>query len=147
MASEFRCNRIVAFHETDMAGIVHFAVFFQWMEATEHEFLRSLGLSVMQEHQGRTYGWPRVAVSCDYFLPIRFEDTIEQDLLVVKKGRKSITYGITFLRNGQACARGRVTAVCCRQGADHSLEAVEIPAFFGDKIEVAPARDDEDGAA
>ena len=147
MASEFRCNRIVAFHETDVAGIVHFAVFFQWMEATEHEFLRSLGLSVMQEHQGRKYGWPRVAVSCDYFLPIRFEDTIEQHLRVVKKGRKSITYGVTFLRDGQACARGQVTAVCCHHGSGNSLEAVEIPAFFGDKIEVAPTRDDEDGAA
>ena len=28
-----------------MAGIVHFANFYRWMEETEHEYFRSLGLS------------------------------------------------------------------------------------------------------
>ena len=41
-----RTSRRVEFCDTDMAGIVHFANFFRWMESAEVEFLRSLGLSV-----------------------------------------------------------------------------------------------------
>ena len=32
---------------TDMAGIVHFSNFYKWMEQCEHEFFRSLGLSIV----------------------------------------------------------------------------------------------------
>ena len=44
MAHEFELRRRVDFHETDMAGIVHFSNFFRLMESTEHEFFRSLEL-------------------------------------------------------------------------------------------------------
>ena len=40
MATPFRVTRRVEFHETDMAGIVHFSNFFRYMEFAEVEFLR-----------------------------------------------------------------------------------------------------------
>ena len=46
MGFDFTHQRQVEFAETDMAGIVHFANFFRWMESAEHAFLRSLGHSV-----------------------------------------------------------------------------------------------------
>src|SRR5213078_989612 len=46
MPAVFRTTRRVEFADTDMAGIVHFANFFRYMESAEHEFLRSHGLSV-----------------------------------------------------------------------------------------------------
>ena len=52
MPCEYRTRRRIEFVDTDMAGIVHFARFFVFMEAAEHEFLRSLGLSVHLEHDG-----------------------------------------------------------------------------------------------
>ena len=42
----FTTTRRVEFGDTDMAGIMHFANFFRFMEAAEPDFLRSLGLSV-----------------------------------------------------------------------------------------------------
>ena len=39
-------TRSVEFAETDLAGIMHFTNFYRWMEVCEHEFLRSIGLSV-----------------------------------------------------------------------------------------------------
>ena len=45
--SWFRCRRIVEFRDTDAAGIAHFSAFFFWMESTEHEFLRELGVRVV----------------------------------------------------------------------------------------------------
>jgi acyl-CoA thioester hydrolase len=44
MASRYIHRRRVLFHETDMAGIVHFSNFFKYMEEAEHSFMRSLGL-------------------------------------------------------------------------------------------------------
>ena len=40
MADPFRTTRLVEFGDTDMAGIVHFANFFRYMESAEHAFLR-----------------------------------------------------------------------------------------------------------
>ena len=46
MAKTFTTQRMVEFSDTDMAGIMHFASFFHYMESVEHEFIRSLGLSI-----------------------------------------------------------------------------------------------------
>ena len=39
--STFTTTRRVEFGDTDMAGIMHFANFFRFMESAETEFLRS----------------------------------------------------------------------------------------------------------
>jgi acyl-CoA thioester hydrolase len=65
MPSEFRLTRTVEFHETDMAGIMHFSNFFRWMEACEAGFYRSLGLPLISFVPGNVVGWPRVSASCD----------------------------------------------------------------------------------
>ena len=64
MAPEFTARRVVEFHETDMAGIVHFANVFRWMEATEHAFFRALGTKVHTNEGGRMQGWARVHAEC-----------------------------------------------------------------------------------
>ena len=46
MASEFRTRRFVEFADTDMAGMVHFAHYFRYMESAEHEFFRSQGFTL-----------------------------------------------------------------------------------------------------
>src|SRR5262249_38318741 len=68
----FRTTRRIEFADTDMAGIVHFANFFRFMEVAEVEFLRSRGLSVMATIEDRTISFPRVAASCDFLRPVRF---------------------------------------------------------------------------
>ena len=65
MAEPFRVTRLVEFGDTDMAGIAHFSVFFRYMEAAEHAYLRSLGLSVAMEWEGERVGFPRVSAACD----------------------------------------------------------------------------------
>ncbi len=46
MTTPFTTTRRVEFGDTDMAGIMHFANFFRFMESAEIDFLQSLGLSV-----------------------------------------------------------------------------------------------------
>ena len=137
MASQHRTRRTVEFADTDMAGIVHFSRFFAFMEATEHDFLRSLGLSVTLEWEGKQLGFPRLTADCEYLSPARFEDELEIELTVERRSEKSIAYGFNITRDATHIARGHIVVACCICHADNSLESVAIPEFIADKIEVA----------
>ena len=96
MAKQFVIKRRVQFAETDAAGVLHFANYFKFMEEAEHAYWRSMGLSVITADRGRQVSWPRVATSCEYFHPARFEDELELVLDVEKVGRRSLTYKVAF---------------------------------------------------
>lgn len=138
MPSEFSLTRQVEFHETDMAGIMHFANFFPWMECCEAAFYRSLGLPLISFVPGQIVGWPRVSVSCQYRAPLRFNDTAEVKLFVKKLGTRSITYVFQFRKGAELVAQGEVTAVCVTSDATGGMVAQPIPADVRAKIQVAP---------
>ena len=131
----FRTTRRVEFRDTDAAGIVHFSVFFLWMEQVEHEYLRHVGLSVMP--RGDDPGavtWPRVSATCDYRSVLRFEDEFEVEVRIVRIGSTSVTYGFEFKRGDAAIAAGRMTAVCCRLGSGGKLSKVEIDSSIRQRL-------------
>jgi len=132
-----RTTRRIEFCDTDMAGIVHFANFFRFMESAEVEFLRSRGLSVKMEWEDEKIGFPRVSANCDYVRPAYFEDLLDVTVSLEKIGEKSVTYGFEFVRTGELLARGKVTSVCCRVNAEHRLESIPIPRGFRERIESA----------
>jgi len=132
----FRTSRRIEFADTDMAGIVHFANFFRFMEAAEVDFLRSRGLSVVQHWEGRWISFPRVAASCDYLRPIRFQDMVEITVGLQRLGRKSVTYAFEFFRGTELIARGQVSSVCC-VAADGSIDSIEIPPSIRARLETA----------
>jgi YbgC/YbaW family acyl-CoA thioester hydrolase len=142
MPYEFKATRWVEFSETDMAGIVHFANFFRFMETAEHGFYRSLGFSVRMPGPDPQLGWPRVHAECDYKKPLRFEDLVEIHLLVSAKKPKTISYQFRFRKLNEEpvveVARGALTIVCVAYQPDGTMGAVAIPQEIAEKIEVAP---------
>jgi YbgC/YbaW family acyl-CoA thioester hydrolase len=138
MAGPFRTTRLVEFADTDMAGIVHFAQFFLFMEAAEHAYLRACGLSVAMEYEGQKISFPRVSASCDYIRPARFQDVLEVAVEVEKVGRSSVSYRFVFSKDGQEIATGRLTAVLCRMGGARGMEAMEIPDPVREKLVRGP---------
>jgi acyl-CoA thioester hydrolase len=141
MPYEYKVRRRVEFSETDMAGIVHYANFFRYMEAAEHEFFRSLGFSVVTRQVDPPVGWPRVRAECDYQQPLRFEDEFEVHMLVTEKKSKSLSYQFRIRKlDAQPpveVARGALTVVCVtHQGG--TMKAAVIPQEIADQIEVAP---------
>jgi len=135
---EFNTQRKIEFVDTDLGGIVHFSRYFVFMETAEHEFLNALGTSVVLEIEGRSIGWPRVSVSCDYRSPARFGDTLQIHLRVLRKGKSSMSYEIRFSCGDRDVARGRSTAVCCELAPGEKIKPIPIPAFIADRIEEAP---------
>ena len=127
-------TRRVEFGDTDLAGIMHFANFFRFMEAAETDFLRQRGLSVSWSENGVKHGFPRVSVSCDFQKPAKFEDLLAVTVTVENVGRKSVTYRFDFNRDGVALAVGRMTSVFCRDNGMVGMEALPIPAEIRTKL-------------
>lgn len=142
MPYEFKTTRRVEFSDTDMAGIMHFANFFRFMETAEHGFYRSLGFSVVLKRFDPPLGFPRVHVECDFKKPLRFEDMVEVHLLVSERKAKSISYQFRFRNMSQdpaeEVARGLVTVVCVAHLPGGKMSAVNIPADIAQQIEPAP---------
>jgi len=130
----YRTTRRIEFCDTDMAGIVHFANFFRFMESAEVEFLRLRGLSVKLDWEGRAIGFPRVSATCDYLKPARFEEVLDVAVAIDNLGTKSVTFGFVFSRHGEDIARGKITSVCCLVKPGNQLEAIEIPATYRQRL-------------
>ena len=134
MGNAFKTQRQVEFRDTDAAGIVHFSVYFTYMEAAEHALLRSLDLSVHMHDSEGLLSWPRVAAKCDYRSPARFEDVIDVELVVLRLGTKSVTYEATFRVADREVAVCEVTAVCCRLIAGEPMRSVPVPEAIASKL-------------
>jgi acyl-CoA thioester hydrolase len=142
MPCEFKMTHRVEFADTDMAGIIHFASYFRYMEVTEHAFFRSIGFSINSRMPEFHVGWPRVHVSCDFKRPLRFEDEVEVHLRVREKREKSLTYDFAFRKVGDALgaevAHGSLTVVCVAiDPHTDQMRAVPIPEAIARQIEVA----------
>ncbi len=128
--SSHTIERRVEFGETDMAGIVHFSHFFRYMEAGEHALWRAAGLSVApREGPLAGFGWPRVAVHCDFSAPLRFEERFSVCAAVLERRTRSIRFGFLIHRvEGERllCARGGITAVCVT-AHDDGMRAAALP--------------------
>lgn len=135
----FLTRRLVEFSDTDQAGIAHFSRFYVFMENAEHEFLRSIGSSVHLESDGRTLGWPRLESRCRFFRPVRFEDVLDIELRVARRGEKSVTYAVTFRHDGQLIAEGRIASVCCELVPGQRPRSVPMPENVAAALIVDPA--------
>lgn len=125
--TEFRTTRRVEFADADMGGIVHFARYLVFMETAEHEFLRSMGTDAFATSEGRTVGWPRVEVSCQYLSPAHYGDVLEIHLRIARKGTSSLTYAMTISTDDRLVARGRMSSVCCIMRDGEGLESIPMP--------------------
>ncbi len=151
MSDNFSVRKRVEFADTDVAGIMHFANFFRFMEVCEHAFMRSLGFSVHPSgiESGRMnaeseVGWPRVHASCEYKKPLRFEEKVEIELQVEQVNTKTVDYGFSFWKNPEdeesrtLVATGKFTVVCVSWDEESKeIKAVEIPSGMRDKLEKA----------
>lgn len=134
MPTPFRTSRLVEFADTDMAGIMHFASFFRYMEAAEHELLRNLGFSIYTEINGDVVTFPRVAASCEFHSPARCEEMLDIDVTVNRVGTKSVTYGFQFSQRGRDVATGQMTSVCCRMPHGEPPISIPIPDIVAGKL-------------
>jgi 4-hydroxybenzoyl-CoA thioesterase/acyl-CoA thioester hydrolase len=130
----FVIDRRVEYAETDAAGIVHVSEFFRYMEAAEHAYFRSLGLSVRADHGPQPLVWPRASCGFEFHRPLRFEDAFQVRLVVERLGGASLAYRADILLAGDVAATGRSTIVCCEARPDGTMRPVPIPDGIREKL-------------
>ncbi|MDX1969697.1 MAG: thioesterase family protein [Planctomycetaceae bacterium] len=134
----FQTTRRVEFCDTDMAGIVHFANFFRFMEAAEHEFFRSLELKIAGRFpDGLEYGWPRVSATCSYQSPARYEDVVEIGITILKRTDRSLTTSYEFTRDQQRLAVGEMKTVFCVFPSGSPMQSAAMPPEIAAKLDAA----------
>jgi acyl-CoA thioester hydrolase len=134
--SEYRLRRRVQFYETDAAGIVHFSVFFRYMEEAEHALWREAGLSI-HPFEGNI-GFPRVATSFDFHRPLRFEQEFDVCMRVVAMTRRTIRYACLVLQGETKIATGSLTIACVKSRGNEPMTAIEIPAEITARLQAVP---------
>lgn len=134
-SARFHAQRRVEFRDTDAAGIVHFSAFFPMMESVEHEFLRSIGVTVLPDHDDAAgLTWPRISVGCDFHGPARFEDILDFAVFIDRIGSSSVSYRFEISCQGNPVAKGNIVAVCCRLAAGGKLTKANIPDALRDQL-------------
>ena len=121
----FRYKRRVEFAETDMAGIVHFSMYFRYMEEAEHALWRAAGLSIATP--GAPVGWPRVSAACDFKAPLHFEDEFEVTVDIARVARRTIEYVFTIILGGRAIASGSISVACVRKTPGQPMRSTDLP--------------------
>jgi acyl-CoA thioester hydrolase len=125
----------VEFAETDMAGQVHFSVFFRYMEEAEHAIWRRAGMRIAAE--GRTHQWPRISAHCDFKARLRVDDEFEVRTEMARVTNRTIQWAHTVVRGDTVVAQGTVTAVCVQLQADGTFKAVPMPADILERLKNA----------
>jgi YbgC/YbaW family acyl-CoA thioester hydrolase len=128
-------KRRVEFAETDMAGQVHFANFFRYMEEAEHAIWRQAGMRIAAE--GREHLWPRISAQCDFKSRLKVDDEFEVRTEMAKVSNRTIQWAHTLVRGETVIATGTVTAVCVKEDTDGSIKAVPIPEDILNRLRAA----------
>ena len=132
MPGELQVSRRVQFSETDAAGIVHFSCFFRYLEDAEHELWRRLGLSIHPENS--PIGWPRVAASCEFHRPLKFEQEFEVKIRIKELTMRTITYAGEISSNGERIASGSWKIACVSKSPDGTMRSTDIPPDVAERL-------------
>lgn len=143
MVEAFTIRRRAEFSDTDMAGIVHFAQFFRYMEAAEHALFRQVGYSIVTQVEDQHVGWPRVHAECDYRAPLRFEEEFDIAVRVRQRRTRSLVLDFVFTRaaGGETVATGSLTTVCVAYDGAGVMKAVPIPPAIAEALAPYVAED------
>jgi acyl-CoA thioester hydrolase len=134
--SEHRLTRRVQFHETDAAGLVHFSVFFRYMEEAEHALWRAAGLSI--HPPGTEVGFPRRATSFEFYRALRFEEEFEVLIRVAAMDKSTIRYRCLISRGQDRIARGDLTITCVSKRPREPMKTIPIPDDIAARLRPAP---------
>ena len=92
----------------------------------------------MQAMDDHHISWPRVAASCDYKRPAKFDELITIEVNVERLGEKSVSFAFRFLRDDELLATGSMTAVCCRIEHGQRPRSIPIPPDIRQKLASLP---------
>lgn len=120
-----------------MAGIVHFSIYFRYMEEAEHALWRAAGLRIATA--GEETGWPRIAAAFDYKAPLRFEEEFDVFVRLAAVTRRTLEYAFTLRRGPTLIGSGSMTVACVSKRPGEPMKALSLPSDTIDRLREAAA--------
>jgi acyl-CoA thioester hydrolase len=105
--------------------MVHFSVFFRYMEEAEHAAWRAAGLDIFENQEEQS--WPRISATFDFKAPLRFQDEFEVRTEMGVVTRSTIQWAHALMRGDTVIGNGTVTAVCVKKFPDGTMKSAPIP--------------------
>ncbi len=92
--------------ETDMMGIIHHSVYPVWFEAARTHFIKSTGMTY-SELERRGVMLPLAELSCQYILPIHYEDEVVVETRLSGLSFAKIEFSYRVILDGKTMAQGK----------------------------------------
>jgi 4-hydroxybenzoyl-CoA thioesterase len=110
----------VRFADVDHAGIVYYPKFFDYFHIAMEEFLRArLGPRGYVDLLDRDrIGFPSVNAQCEFKSPLRFGDTIEVAMSIIRLGTRSVTFRFRVYRMPDEQPGGQTAQTGDRPGSE-----------------------------
>jgi acyl-CoA thioester hydrolase len=112
----------VIFGDTDQMGIVYYANYLRWFEASRGAFLRDAGRPY-SELERAGWGMPVIEAHVKYVRPARYDDLIHVTVAVDEVKRASLRFRYEVRRGHELLADGWTIHACVDRGG----RAVRIP--------------------
>ena len=102
----------VRYNETDAQGVVHHANYANYFEVGRIEMLRAKGISYREFEERDGLMLVVSQLSCEYFLPARYDDHLRLVTTTVKAKGARIVHRYELSRGEDLIARGETTIAC-----------------------------------
>lgn len=117
--------------------MVHFSMFFRYMEEAEHAIWRKAGLQIHQPQSEIT--WPRISAHFDFKAPLKFEDEFAVRTEIAAVTRSTIQWAHVVTRGDTIIGTGTVTAICVKKLPDGSIKSTALPEGLISRLRAALA--------
>jgi acyl-CoA thioester hydrolase len=111
-----RCEIRVIYGDTDQMGVVYYANYLRWFEASRTEFLRAKGVSYVDFESREKLLLPVSEAGVTYRLPARYDDLVSIEATLAEVRRASARFEYQVKRGEDLLATGFTVHACVDGG-------------------------------
>jgi acyl-CoA thioester hydrolase len=102
----------VIYGDTDQMGVVYYANYLRFFEASRNEFIRAKGLRYRDFEAEYGLVLPVVEAAVQYRRPARYDDLLTVEIALEEARRASARFAYRILRDGELLATGHTVHAC-----------------------------------
>ena len=102
----------VIYGDTDQMGVVYYANYLRYFEASRNEFIRAKGLLYRDFELELRLMLPVVEAGVHYHKPARYDDLLTVEIALTQVRRASARFAYRIVRDGEVLATGHTVHAC-----------------------------------
>lgn len=102
----------VIYGDTDQMGVVYYANYLRYFEASRNEFIRAKGMRYRDFEAEYRLALPVVEAHVSYRQPARYDDLVAVEISLAEVRRASARFEYRLVRDGELLATGHTVHAC-----------------------------------